>query len=454
MERRLIMVSACAFFVAGVVYSAWVPGQLANPAVSAAEGYLSELAARDQPWSPLFRVADILAGLAVVIGVALAPRAPAEWGGWLATALFGAFTIADGAFPLDCAVVSDPACERGPLSLSHHLHTVTSTLAAVAALASMVELARSWRTRAAVVLAGAYALASLLTLVAVTAAHLIGVAQRIQVAVIALWLMYVAARLLAAPQPDRDERRPHVVEDGRGPAVLVAAGMGGAWFHWDAVAAGLAAAHRVIRFDRPGLGRSPAPQTPPTLYGEAARLAALAPSHPEKVAVIAHSVAAWHAEAFARLHPLRVSRVVLVDPSCRRKPGRGTSAPGRALGRWLPAFGGTWAAAALARCLGPLAHRLAGGGPDRAGVYREGKVLAAVAGEWLAYRDMAADLELIRREHPYPRVPTLVITAGRTDGCQERLADALGAELLRLPRVGHQVQLDAPEAITRSFNGK
>ncbi|WP_157244422.1 alpha/beta fold hydrolase [Nonomuraea typhae] len=454
MERRLIVVSACAFIVAAVLYSAWVPGQFANPAVDRTEGYLSELAARDQSWSALFRAADALAGLACVLGVALAPRVRAEWPGWLAMAAFGLLTAADSAVPLDCALISSPACERAPHTLAHHLHTYTSALASAASLVAMLLLARAWRTRTARFLAGAYTLATVLTLVAAAAGHLVGVAQRAQVAVIALWLVYVAARLLAAPQDEPGHARPHVVEDGRGPAVLVAAGMGGAWFHWDAVAAGLAPAHRVIRFDRPGLGRSPAAPEPPTLYGEAARLAALAPSHPEKVAVIAHSVAAWHAEAFARLHPLRVSRVVLVDPSCRERPGRGTSGPGRALGRWLPAFGGTWAAAALARCVGPLAHRLAGGGGDPAGVYREGRVLAAAAGEWLAFRDMAADLEEIRREHPYPPVPTLVITAGRTDGCQERLARSLGADHVRLPKAGHQVQLDAPEAITRPFNGE
>lgn len=454
MERRLITAAGVAFIVAAVLYSAWAPGQFATPAVNRTEGYVSELAARDQPWSVLFRLSDALAGLACLAGVALTPRVRAEWPGWLALAAFAVLTMVDSAFPLDCAALSDPSCERGPVSFSHQAHTVTSALAVTGALAAMVLLARSWRSLAAWLLVGAGLLATVLTLAAVAAGHLVGLAQRAQVAVIAVWLVYVGARLLTSSPPSRESGPQHVVEDGSGPAVLVAPGMGGAWFHWDAVAAGLESSHRVIRFDRPGLGRSPAAPTPPTLYGEAARLAALAPEHPERVAVIAHSVAAWHAEAFARLHPLRVSRLVLVDPSCADPASRGTSSPGRALGRWLPAFGATWGAAALARVLGPLVLRLTGAGADPAGVYRAGRVLAATAGEWLAFRDMAADLLRIRQDHPFPPVPTVVISAGRADACQERLAGTLGGKLVRLPDAGHHVELDAPEAIIRSFSAE
>ncbi|WP_327086092.1 alpha/beta fold hydrolase [Nonomuraea sp. NBC_01738] len=312
-------------------------------------------------------------------GRARAARAQ-EWPGWLALALFGVFTAFDAIFPLDCAAISDPTCERGALSLSHHLHGLAGALAGACALAATALLAWYWATRTARVLAAACALTTVLTLAAVVAGQFAGLAQRLQATVIALWLIHTAARLLAAPQPERGPWRPHVVEDGSGPAVLIAPGLGGACFHWDAVAAGLAPHCRVIRFDRPGLGRSPAAVTPPTLYGEAARLAGLAPGHPEKVAVIAHSVAAWHAEAFARLHPLRVSRLVLVDPSCREDPDRGCTSTGRAVSEWLPALGHTWGAAALARVAGPAGRRLSGAGADPGGVYRAGKVLTATAG--------------------------------------------------------------------------
>jgi pimeloyl-ACP methyl ester carboxylesterase len=459
-ERRLVVIAAFAFLAAAVLYSAWVPGQFANAAIDRTQGYLSELAARNQRWSIMFRAADGLAGLSCLVGVALTPRVRREWAGWLALALFGAFTVLDGLFPLDCAARSDPLCEIGPLSFSHRLHGFFGGLAAGCALVAAVLLARCWRTGGAWLLSGVYALASLFTVTALLTGRLVGTAQRAQVAILAIWLVYVAVHLLSRPgPPDRDppewrgrrESGSAVLEEGAGPAVLITSGMGGAWFHWDAVASDLAGDHRVIRFDRPGLGRSPAATAPPTLYAEAARLAALAPAHPEKAAVIAHSMGAWNAEAFARLHPLRVSRLVLVDPSCRDGLSRGTSPLGRAVGRWLPALGGTWGATAAARCFGRLAHRLSGAGGDREGVYREGPVLAAAVGEWFAYRDMALDLRTIRSEHPYPPIPTVVISAGRANPCHERLARALGAELVRLPDSGHQVHLDVPGVITRSF---
>ncbi|MGW4795554.1 alpha/beta fold hydrolase, partial [Nonomuraea sp. NPDC004297] len=251
--------------------------------------------------------------------------------------------------------------------------------------------------------------------------------------------------------------RPHVVVQGTGPAVLITAGPGGAWFHWDEVAGRLAGAHRVIRFDRPGLGLSPGPPAPPTLYDEVARLAALSPAHPEQVVLIAHGVACWHAEAFARLHPMRLAKLVLVEPACpvTRRP----AAFLEAAGTWLPALGGTWGATALARVAGPLTHRLLTGRPDPSGVYGMGKVLAAMAGERLARRGMADGLRRLRAEMPFPEVAVTVLGSGRGDGCARRLAAELsgepgtepGAELgtggVRLLRTRRRPQLNAPEAV-------
>ncbi|WP_214326663.1 alpha/beta fold hydrolase [Nonomuraea sediminis] len=459
MERRLILAAACAFIIAAVLFSAWAPGQFATPGVDRVNGYVSELAARDQPWSPLFRTTDALAGLACLLGIAVLPvargdgrtgaRGPWRWeqAGWPALALFGLLTIADAAFPLDCAALSDPACERGPLSFSHHAHAVLSVLAVLAVLAAMALL--SPPSRMSWALTTTMAAVTLLLLAAIAAGRLAGVAQRAQVTIVAIWLVHLALRLLSQ-EAVRPVAHLHVIDQGEGPAVVITDGMAGAWYHWDRVAAALAATHRVIRFDRPGLGRSTAALTTPTLYGEAARLAALAPPHPEHVTVVAHSVAAWHAEAFARLHPLRIRALVLVDPSPLPRRERRTSAAGRAIGRWLPALGGTWGAGAIARLAGPAVHRMVTGVADVPGVYREGQVLAAAAGEWLAFRDMAADLRQIRREHAFPHVPVTVLSAGGSRRRHEELAGLLEARLVRLPGFGHQVQVTAPEVIIQA----
>lgn len=229
--------------------------------------------------------------------------------------------------------------------------------------------------------------------------------------------------------------------------MLIAVGAAGAWFHWDAVAGLLVAAgHRVIRFDRPGLGLSPPSSAPPTLYGEVARLAALAPAHPQQVTVIAHGVACWHAEAFARLHPLCLARLVLVDPACVTERPPPAAATGTA-GRWLPALGGTWGATVLARLTGPAAHRLLTGLPDPSGISRTGTTISAMAGEWLARGGMAADLRRLRAEKPFPGAPVVVISAGDPDGCRERLAYELGGEHVRVPGPGRRIHLHHPHTV-------
>ncbi|MFC3540908.1 alpha/beta fold hydrolase [Nonomuraea ferruginea] len=432
MERRLCVLAASAFIGAALLSSAWVTGQLTTPRVDRAHGYVGELAARDQEWTRLFRVSDVLAGLACLAGVALAPRVRQEWQGWLALASAGLLTALAGLFPMDCAVLSDPACV--PATLSHRAHVAAAVLAAVAVPVSMAALSARWRATGAWLLTGLTAVAGVLTLVTAVSGQLAGLAQRGLVTLVAVWLVYVAVRLLESDATVLMPGPLHVVREGSGPAVLIACGPGGAWCHWDAIAADLARDRLVIRFDRPGLGLSPASPVPPTLHGEAARLAALAPEHPERVTVVAHAVAAWHAEAFARLHPLRVARLVLVDPACPPPPGRGTSSIGRALGAWLPALGGTWGAAALARLAGPMAHRLIAGCADTHRLYRGGRVAAAIAGEWLARRDMAVELREIRAEHRLPAVPVTVIrTRRRSAGCPERLAAQLNARLVHLP---------------------
>lgn len=485
------MLAASAFIVAAVLGSAWVTGQFTTPAVDRTEGYVSELAAGDQPWTRLFRVSDVLSGLACLAGVALVPRVAREWPGWLALAAFGLLTLVAGLFPLDCAALSDPLCGRRETSFSHVAHALARVLGTVAVLAAMALLSARWASRASWLFTWLTLGTTLLTAIAQVAGHGVGLAHRAQLTTIAVWLVYVALRLLVADDPEeagpriapgrmggvggarvrmddapawsgtgngadpaRDRcagadptggGRPHVVVQGAGPAVLITAGLAGAWFHWDAVAARLASGHQVIRFDRPGLGLSPCAPGPPTLYGEVARLAALSPAHPQQVTLVADGTACWHAEAFARLHPLCLARLVLVEPACagerRPLPFAGTA------GRWLPALGRTWAATALARLAGPPAHRLLTGTADPSGVYGTGRVLAAAAGEWLARRRMAADLRRLRAEKPFPEVPVTVISSGDADGCAGHLAGELAAEHVRLPGAGHLLQLRAPQAV-------
>lgn len=461
--------AACAFFLAGLCYSAWVPLQFLNPGIDRVWAYVSELAAADQPWSWLVRAADVAAGLACLAGVALVPDGRpdrAGTAGWLGLALFGGMTVLDaGLFPLDCASLSDPSCAAaeaaGRVSAAHRIHAVVSSLALAGVAVSLVALPvsalrrRRWRTlaRGGAVPASLMAVATVWTLAVVAAGPSgpVGVAQRFQLGVVALWLLLlgVALALDRTPEPPPTA---HILPEGAGrPPVLICAGMAGAWFHWDRVAAALSRDHEVIRFDRPGLGLSSGHLGPPTLGEEAGRIAALAGTG---AVVVGHSVAGLHAEAFARLHPGQVAGLVLVDPSCESAPRARAGPCGaavRAVQRVLPALGRTFGATALAYPVLPLAHRLLTGtsGQGRP-VYGRGPVLAAALAEWLAYPDMAAELGELRASRPFPQIPVVVLSAGPEDPCHRDLARLLNARLVTLPDVGHQVQLERPEVIVEA----
>ncbi|MDG4864894.1 alpha/beta fold hydrolase, partial [Streptomyces sp. T-3] len=109
----------------------------------------------------------------------------------------------------------------------------------------------------------------------------------------------------------------HVVVEGSGPPCVLSGGLGMAWFDWDAVARLLAPHRTVIRFDRPGLGLSGHARVAPSLTGEADRILRVldACGVAGPATVVGHSLAGFHCEAFARLHPSRVSGLVLVDSS-------------------------------------------------------------------------------------------------------------------------------------------
>ncbi|WP_234106468.1 alpha/beta fold hydrolase, partial [Streptomyces venezuelae] len=109
----------------------------------------------------------------------------------------------------------------------------------------------------------------------------------------------------------------HVLVDGSGPVCVLSAGLGLSWFDWDPVVPLLARHRTVVRFDRPGHGLSQPAAGPPTAAGEAHRIAAVldALEVPGPATVVGHSIAGFHAEAFARLHPDRTAALLLVDPS-------------------------------------------------------------------------------------------------------------------------------------------
>ncbi|MEU9942129.1 alpha/beta fold hydrolase [Streptomyces lavendulae] len=264
----------------------------------------------------------------------------------------------------------------------------------------------------------------------------------------------------------------HVVVEGRGPVVVLSAGLALAWFDWDPVAAPLAARGRtVVRFDRPGHGLSAPAPGPAGAADEAHRIAALLDvlGLTGPVTVAGHSLAGFHAEAFARLHPGRTAALVLVDSSVEeaprtRLPAAWRTGAARALGRAVTAAG-------IPAALGPAARRgvvragRTGGAADPAArdlvrrCYRTGRVWRGALLENARYPDTAAELLALRAEHPLAAPATVL--AGHDGGTgraalrwlarQADLADRIGARFEVAQPSGHLVMLDRPDHVTRAI---
>ncbi|MGW0394526.1 alpha/beta fold hydrolase [Streptomyces sp. NPDC003042] len=268
----------------------------------------------------------------------------------------------------------------------------------------------------------------------------------------------------------------HVVVEGSGPVCVLGAGLAMAWFDWDPVAALLAARGRtVVRYDRPGHGLSAPAAGPPSAAGEAHRIAALLDAlgrGSRPVTVVGHSLAGFHAEAFARLYPQRTAALVLVDGSVEETPFRPFGRPvlpaalrtgaARVLGRAVSAAG-------LPAALGPAARRGAvrasrTGGPDPAArdlvrrCYRTSRVWRGALLENSRYPDMAAEVLALRLTHPLAAPATVLAgydgSAGRAAlrwlGRQAALADRLGARFEVAEPAGHLVMLDRPDQVARA----
>ncbi|MGW0567938.1 DUF998 domain-containing protein [Streptomyces tauricus] len=212
--------------LAALIYSAWVMEVVLPTALPPAHTYVSELAATDQPYTTLFRTADLVAGVLAAAAATLLsvrtrtrtrmqtrtrPRGgPVTRTGRVALLLFGVATAVDSRLPLSCTPTTDPECAAreagGLVPWTHDAHTVSSTVALCAILVAMATLTRTARFGPA--LLALELAATVWTLAAVAALEAghdgwgLGIAQRLQVGVIAIWLGALAVSLLRAPTPD------------------------------------------------------------------------------------------------------------------------------------------------------------------------------------------------------------------------------------------------------------
>ncbi|WP_052441758.1 alpha/beta fold hydrolase [Streptacidiphilus anmyonensis] len=291
-------------------------------------------------------------------------------------------------------------------------------------------------------------------------------------------------------------RAVHLVDEGGGPSggpvALLEAGLGGSWLGWDPVVSelcpgphgsddsdgsgesndsgqsgdgdsnGNGSGLRVLRADRPGLGRSqPAPGVP-SLALRAAWTAALldAVGVREPVVVCGHSLGGLYTEAFARLHPERVAGAVLVE-------AHAPNVTGEVLGRrdarvrTARTVGDAFRLAGLSQLVAPGVRRLGmrtqsvrrGDQSDVGDAYRSaygaGHCLTEALVERVLVRDFLAELAELRESAPFPEVPLCVLSAPGADrGVYE--AQAKMSPLGRHVEVDgalHLMPVDRPDAI-------
>lgn len=251
----------------------------------------------------------------------------------------------------------------------------------------------------------------------------------------------------------------HVRVSGSGPVCVLSAGLGLAWFDWDAVVERLAPWRTVVRFDRPGSGLSGHARVAPTLAGEAERIARIldALGLPGPATVAGHSLAGFHCEAFARLFPERTSGLVLVDSSTEERP-RGRAPRGVRVGV-ARASGAVLGGVGLPRAVGPALRRVAVRGGDAGAVrqvYGASRVWQGALLEYATYTDTAKELTAFRAEFPLPEgLPVTVLAAyagGRAGWLtrQRSLAAALNATFRVAEPSGHLVMRDAPGVVAEA----
>jgi pimeloyl-ACP methyl ester carboxylesterase len=124
---------------------------------------------------------------------------------------------------------------------------------------------------------------------------------------------------------DADDARLHVLEAGPASApriLLVHGASANALELWGPLSETLAQEHRVIAFDRPGMGHSTRPRRNAHTLASQARMAArvLAETGEAPVIVVGHSLGAGVALRLALDHPGRIEGLVLVAPASHPYP--------------------------------------------------------------------------------------------------------------------------------------
>ncbi|MFD6449986.1 MULTISPECIES: DUF998 domain-containing protein [unclassified Nocardia] len=210
--RGYSLLIALAIAIAGLCYSSWLLEFALPIDTDPVNDFLSELDAEGKPYREVFGTADTVVGLllipAALGGLLVFRRRRLTTIGWTALLCFGASTIADALLPLHDCAPGDSACggDSGLFPQLHQPHALTSTLAvtsiAVAAFAFSAAAYRYHRWRilrefgVAVLVLGSAATIWMMVADNLSGSYALGIAQRIQVGTMSLWLLALATAVL------------------------------------------------------------------------------------------------------------------------------------------------------------------------------------------------------------------------------------------------------------------
>ncbi|MFH8982593.1 DUF998 domain-containing protein [Streptomyces varsoviensis] len=193
---------------AGVTYNDWLLQWWVPTGLDWRDSYVSEAFAADQPHRVLFNAIELATAAMVLAAAGLAGSVPGRRGwpaaGWGAVAAFGACSVADVALPMRCAPSREAGCPIDSVA-----HTLTSGLvhlsvfASIAAFVLAVRSAPRGGSRA-----GRWAVwllpVSMATAIASAGPYVgypggQGIAQRLHLVTVGIWLWLLAADLPNGP---------------------------------------------------------------------------------------------------------------------------------------------------------------------------------------------------------------------------------------------------------------
>ncbi|MCM6778517.1 DUF998 domain-containing protein [Nocardia sp. CDC159] len=215
--RTLRWIIAALIALAGLCYSSWVLEFVLPVGLNPVTSFLSELDAQGRPYRWVFATADTVTGalavLAAIGGLVAFTRRPLSTVAWVALGCFGAATIADAQWPLrPCA---DCQADDGLFPQLRQVHALTSTLAVTSIFVAMIGFSvaafryRRWpilrHSGLWILVLGSVVTTWMLVADNLPGDYALGIAQRIQVGSMSLWLVALAVQIWVAERALSDD---------------------------------------------------------------------------------------------------------------------------------------------------------------------------------------------------------------------------------------------------------